>query len=102
VIETGTVNLIGFAVLAFSLLFAYAGTFESCSYRKYIVPGMLLLVAVMLLPETIAAIMVAVSSVLFYSGYKGYGIKARKEEEKADKKEDSEEEASKEEKEEEK
>ncbi len=101
-IETGTANLIGFAALAFSLLFAYAGTLETCSYRKYIVPGMLLLVAVMLLPETVAAIMVAVSAVLIYSGYKEYGIKARKEEEKADKKEDNDEEVSKDKKEEEK
>ena len=58
---------------------------------------MLLVVAVMLLPETIAAIMVAVSAVLFYSGYKEYGIKARKEEEKTDKKKSSDEKAGKEE-----
>ena len=87
-IETGTANLIGFTILALSLLFAYAGTLETCTYRKYIVPGMLLLVSIMLLPETVAAIMVAVSAVLIYSGYKEYGIKARKEAAKENKKED--------------
>ena len=93
-------NLAGFMVLAFSLVFAYAGTLERCTYRRYIVPAMLLVLAGMLMEETVAAVMVAVSAALFYSGYRGYGIKARREEEKADKKEDSDKEASKEEKEE--
>lgn len=79
-IESGTINLIGFAVLAFSLLFAYAGTLEECTYRRYIIPAMLLLIAAMVFEETIAAIMIAVSSVLIYTGYKGYGIELRKEE----------------------
>lgn len=90
-IELETAHLIGLVVLAFSLWFAYAGTLERCTYRRYIVPAMLLIVAVMFLPETIAAIMIGVSAVLIYSGYKGYGIKTRKEEEKIskeDKKED--------------
>jgi len=72
--------LIGFIVLAFSLVFAYAGTLSQCTYRKYIVPAMLLVIAIMFLSETISALMVAVSAVLFYSGYKGYGIEIRKEE----------------------
>ena len=88
-IEHEIVNLIGFVALAFSLAFAYAGTVPGCTYRKYIVPTMLLVIAAMLLPETIAAIMVAVSAVLIYSGYKEYGIKAREKEGKASKEEDS-------------
>ncbi len=72
--------MIGFIVLAFSLVFAYAGTLSQCTYRKYIVPAMLLVIAIMFLSETISALMVAVSAVLFYSGYKGYGIEIRKEE----------------------
>ena len=75
-----TINLVGFIVLIFSLMFAYTGTLSQCTYRKYIVPAMLLVIAVMFLSETIAALMVAVSAVLFYSGYKGYGIEIRKEE----------------------
>lgn len=79
-IENETINLVGFVVLAFSLVFAYAGTLSQCTYRRYIVPAMLLVVAVVFLSETMAALMIAVSAVLFYSGYKGYGIKIREEE----------------------
>ena len=79
-IENETINLVGFIVLIFSVMFAYTGTLSQCTYKKYIVPAMLLVIAVMFLSETIAALMVAVSAVLFYSGYKGYGIEIRKEE----------------------
>ncbi len=79
-IENETINLIGFIVLVFSLIFAYTGTLAQCTYRRYIVPAMLLVIAIMFLQETIAALMIAVSAALFYSGYKGYGIKIRKEE----------------------
>ena len=86
-IEREAFNLIGFVVLAFSLVFAYTGTLEQCTYRRYVVPLMLLAIAAMIWEETIAALMVAVSSVLIYTGYKGYGIKARKEEVKSKKEE---------------
>jgi predicted Co/Zn/Cd cation transporter (cation efflux family) len=78
--ESGTINLIGFVVLVFSILFAYTGTLEECTYRRYIVPAMLLLIAVMILEEAIAAVMLAVSSLLIYTGYKGYGIELIKQE----------------------
>ena len=97
-IENETINLIGFIILVFSLIFVYAGTLSQCTYRRYIIPAMLLVIAVMLLPEIIAALMIAVSAALFYSGYKGYGIEIRKkeveekkveEEKKEEKKEES-------------
>jgi len=70
-------SLAGFVVLAFSLVFAYTGTLERCTYRRYIVPAMLLVLAAMLAEELAAAFMIAVSAVLFYTGYKGYGIEAK-------------------------
>ena len=85
--ESGTVNIIGFAVLAFSLLFAYAGTLETCTYRRYIIPAMLLLIAAMVLEEIIAAIMIVISSVLIYIGYKGHGTELRKKEDESKKEE---------------
>ncbi len=81
-IEREAFNLIGFAVLAFSIVFAFTRTIEKCSYRRYIVPAMLLAVAAILWEETIAALMVGISSVLIYYGYKGYGIEAKKKESK--------------------
>ncbi len=79
-IENETINLVGFVILAFSLIFAYTGTLSQCTYRKYIVPAMLLVIAVIFLQEMIAALMIAVSATLFYSGYKGYGIEVKKKE----------------------
>ena len=75
-----TINLIGFVILVFSVIFVYTGTLSRCSYRRYIIPAMLLVIAIIFLSETIAALMIAVSAVLVYSGYKGYGIEIRKEE----------------------
>jgi len=94
-IEAETFNIVGFTVLAFSLVFALAGTTEKCTYRKYVVPLMFLAIAAIIWEETIAALMIALSSVLIYSGYKGYGIEAKKrveEEEKAKKEEKNKEE----------
>lgn len=96
-IEREAFNLIGFVVLAFSLVFAYTGTLERCTYRRYIVPLMLLAIAAMIWEETIAALMVAVSSALIYTGYKGYGIKLRKEEVESKKEEEESKENEKEE-----
>jgi len=97
VIENETINLIGFVILVFSLIFAYTGTLSQCTYRKYIVPAMFLVIAAMLLHETVVALMVAISAALFYSGYKGYGIEIRKEEAKEKKVEEEKKEEKKEE-----
>jgi hypothetical protein len=81
VIGSEALNLAGFAVLAFSLVFAYAGTLDRCTYRRYIVPLMLLVLAAIFWEETVAALMIAASAALFFAGYKGYGIDAKKKEE---------------------
>lgn len=79
-IEQSTVNLIGFTALAFSLVFVYTSTIPECTYRRYLVPGMLVAIAAMVMQEAVASLMLAVSAIMFYSGYKGYGIKKKEEE----------------------
>ncbi len=79
-IGSEALNLAGFAVLAFSLVFAYTGTLDRCTYRRYVVPLMLLVLAAIFWEETAAALMLAVSAALFFVGYKGYGIEAKESE----------------------
>jgi len=85
-IETNTVVLAGFAALAFSVVFAYTGTLKVCTYRRYIVPLMLFVVAFLFSGESLAAILFGVSALMVFTGYMGYGkeIKAKNEKEESE------------------
>lgn len=77
--ESGIFTIIGFVIFLFSLLFAYTGTLETCVYRRYIVPVMLLFIGIILWEQTIASMLIVFSVPLIYFGYKGQGIALKKE-----------------------
>jgi len=79
VIENEIFTVIGFVIFLFSVLFAFTGTLETCVYRRYIVPVMLLFIAIILWEQTIASMLIVFSVPLIYFGYKGQGIALKKE-----------------------
>ncbi len=77
--EIETINMLGFVIFLFSLLFAFTGMLETCVYRRYIVPTMLFFMAVILWEQTITSMLIIFSVPLIYFGYKGQGIALKKE-----------------------
>jgi len=80
-IEAATANLLAFVVFLFSVLFVFTGMLETCVYRRYIIPVMVLFMAVILWEQTIPSLLLVFSVPLIYFGYKGQGISIKKENE---------------------
>ena len=59
----------------FALLFYATGQQKQCSYRRYIIPIMLIAIALLYLNSLLGFSLLVISASLVYYGYKGYGRK---------------------------
>ncbi len=78
-LENEIIAFIGIIVFAFSVLFFYTGTLEKCFYRRFIIPAMLLCIAIIVREQMLASLLIIFSVPLIYFGFKGYGIEIKKE-----------------------
>ncbi len=72
--------LVAGIIFAFSFVFWLTSKEEKCWYRRYMLPLMVVSLAVVL-PSWWAKLAMVISAALIYDGYQGYGRRIRDEEE---------------------
>jgi 4-amino-4-deoxy-L-arabinose transferase-like glycosyltransferase len=66
--------LVSFVVFLFALIF-YATPGQEGHYRRYVFPGLFILLAVIQIENFVNFILLLFAAILTYSGFQGFGIK---------------------------